>query len=52
MKNKSKTKLSRNAPKARHAIPAGSIRKREPSKKHLKIKLKSSNSKVDMKLKK
>ena len=39
-------KLLRNAPKVKQSIPAGSIKKREPSKKHLKNKLKSSNRKV------
>lgn len=45
--NSSKMKPPRNALKARHNFLAGSFQKREPPKKNLKSKLKSSNSEVD-----
>ena len=35
-----------NAPKARHTILAGSLKKLKPSKKHLKNKLNSNYSEI------
>ena len=43
MANFSKMKPRLNVSKARKTITAGSLEKLEPSKKHLKSKLKSSN---------
>lgn len=41
--NSSKMKTLINAAQARHAIPAGLMQKREPSRNHRKNKMQSSN---------